>query len=324
MGVGDEPVSMDERLISRGADLGLFTRPEILAAGYDDNYITRMVRSGIWRRVRTGAFTTASTWERLDEVDRHRVRSRAVLRKARSEGVLSHVSALAEYGAPFWDLSLDDVHLSRFDQRAGRREAGVCQHRGRLLVGDVTLRNEVMVTSPVRTALDIMASTDTEHGVVVGSSMLRAGLCTLPQLNHAYVAIEPRAHSLGTRVVLGLVDPRFESVGEARTAFHCWAQGLPRPEPQFEIRETGRLVAKLDLAWPEHRVWLEFDGRSKYVDYLTGDETTVDVVLREKHREDRVRRLTGWICIRVTWADLYHPERLARRIRQAFRDQAVA
>jgi hypothetical protein len=314
---------MDERLLA-GGEWGLFTRPEVLAAGYDDNYITRMVRSGVWYRVRTGAFIAASTWERLDEVERHRVRSRAVLRKARSEGLLSHVSAMAEYGAPFWDLSLDDVHLTRFDQRAGRREAGVCQHRGRLLVGDVSHRNGVMVTSPVRTALDIMSSTDTEHGVVVGSSMLRAGLCTLPQLEHAYAAIQPWAHSLGTRVVLGLVDPRFESVGEARTAFHCWAQGLPRPEPQFEIYELGRLIAKLDLAWPEHRVWLEFDGRSKYVDHLGEDETVTDVVLREKHREDAVRRITGWICIRVTWADLYNPERLARRIRQAFKDQAAA
>ncbi|MET1060473.1 MAG: type IV toxin-antitoxin system AbiEi family antitoxin domain-containing protein [Nocardioides sp.] len=315
---------MDDRLISGDVDLGLFTRSEVLAAGYDDNYITRMVRAGIWHRVRNGAFIGASIWESLNEVDRHRVRARAVRRKARSDGVLSHVSALAEFGVPFWDLSLDDVHLTRFDQRAGRREAGVCQHRGLLLVGDVTRRNGVMVTSPVRTALDVMATTDSERGMVVGCSMTRGGLCTLPQLKHAYAAIDPRAHSLATRVVLGLVDARFESVGEMRTAFHLWAQGLPRPEPQFEIRVRGRLVAQLDFAWPEHRVWLEFDGRTKYVDLLRDGETTADVVLREKHREDAVRRITGWICIRVTWADLYHPERLARRIRQAFRDQAAA
>jgi hypothetical protein len=316
---------MDERLFARGVgDLGLFTRPEILAAGYDDNYITRMVRSGFWHRVRNGAFVATSEWDKLDEVGRHRVRSRAVLRKSRSEGVLSHQSALAELRVPFWDLPLDDVHLTRFDQRAGRREAGVCQHRGRLLVGDVTHRNGVRVTSPVRTALDVMATTDTEHGLVVGCSMVREGLCTLPQLGHAYAAIEPRAHSLGTRVVLGLVDPRLESIGEMRTVFHCWAQGLPRPVPQFEVRENGRLIARLDLAWPELRVWVEFDGRSKYLDHLRDGETTADAVLREKHREDAVRRLTGWICIRVTWADLYDPERLARRIRRAIIDQNVA
>ncbi len=315
---------MDERLTTRGIDLGLFTRPEVLAAGYDDNYITRMVRSGLWHRIRNGAFIAKSGWDRLDEVDQHRVRARAVLRQARAEGVLSHVSALAELDVPFWDLPLDDVHLTRFDQRAGRREAGVCQHRGRLLVDDLTRRNGVMVTSPVRTALDIMASTDTERGLVVGCGMVRAGLCTLPQMEHAYTVTEPRAHSLATRVVLGLVDSRLESIGEVRTAFHCWAQGLPRPVPQFEIRENGRVVARLDFAWPEHRIWVEFDGRSKYVDHLRAGETVADAVLREKHREDTVRRLTGWICIRITWADLYDPERLARRIRRAISDQAVA
>jgi hypothetical protein len=41
------------------------------------------------------------------------------------------------------------------------------------------------------------------------------------------------------------------------------------------------------------------------------------VVLREKRREDRVRELTGWRCIRVTWADLENPARLVARIRAA-------
>jgi hypothetical protein len=124
--------------------------------------------------------------------------------------------------------------------------------------------------------------------------------------------------------VLAAIDPRLASIGEMRTYFQCRRQGLPVPVPQYEIWVRGRLVAQLDLAWPEHRVWLEFDGRSKYVDYLQEDETVADVVLREKRREDDVRRITGWLCIRVTWADLYHPERLARRIRQAFADQARA
>ena len=181
----------------------------------------------------------------LDEVDRHRVRSRAVLRKARSEGVLSHVSALAEYGAPFWDLPLDDVHLTRFDQRAGRREAGVCQHRGRLLVGDVTL--------PQRGDGDVSGAHRARHHGEHGHRARRGGrlqhaegraVHACPSSNHAYVAIEPRAHSLGTRVVLGLVDPRFESVGEARTAFHCWAQGLPRPRAPVRDPRDGQARAR--------------------------------------------------------------------------------
>jgi hypothetical protein len=314
---------MDQTLIAdSAASLWPITRPEVLAAGLDDAYIARMVRCGAWRRVRSGALMPTGHWEALSVVDQHRVRARAVLGKARSEGVLSHVSALAELDVPFWDLSLDDVHLTRFDQRGGRRTAGVCQHRGRLFVNDVTHRNRVMTTSPVRTGLDLMASVDTEHGFVVGCGLVRAGHCTVPQLRHAYESIDARAHSLATRVVLSLIEPRLESVGEMRTYFHLRAQGLPLPDVQHEVYHRGRLVARLDFAWPEHRVWLEFDGRSKYVDLLRDDETVTDVVLREKRREDDVRRLTGWVCIRVVWADLFHPARLAQRILQAFADQA--
>lgn len=41
----------------------------------------------------------------------------------------------------------------------------------------------------------------------------------------------------------------------------------------------------------------------------------VDAVLREKRRESRIAEMTGWRCIRITWADLGQPERAAARIK---------
>ena len=38
--------------------------------------------------------------------------------------------------------------------------------------------------------------------------------------------------------------------------------------------------------------------------------------MREKAREERICQLTGWICIRITWAQLNAPVSLARRIRR--------
>src|SRR5262245_45258188 len=222
---------------------GLITRQEVLAAGFDDAYIARMVRCGAWSRVRSGALMVRESWEAMSELEQHRVRARAVLGKARCEGVLSHVSALAECGVPFWDLPLADVHLTRFDERGGRRAAGVCQHRGRLFVTDVTMCNGVLVTSPARTALDILSWVDSERGFVVACGLVRAGQCSVAQLEHAYASVDPRAHSLATRVVLSAIDARLESVGEMRTYFQCRRQGLPTPVPQYEIWERGRLVA---------------------------------------------------------------------------------
>jgi len=71
-------------------------------------------------------------------------------------------------------------------------------------------------------------------------------------------------------------------------------------------------------------VWLEFDGREKYLRFRRDGETIADAVLREKRREERVRELTGWICVRITWADLADPRRVAARIRAAFASQAAA
>ena len=70
--------------------------------------------------------------------------------------------------------------------------------------------------------------------------------------------------TLKTDLVLRLVDDRLESVGEMRTVFMLYRGGVPAPMPQYEIRdENGAVVARLDFAWPELGVWLEFDGRSR-------------------------------------------------------------
>ena len=63
-------------------------------------------------------------------------------------------------------------------------------------------------------------------------------------------------------------------------------------------------------------VFLEFDGREKYVRFRREGETLDQFLLREKRREERICQLTGWVCIRITWADLERPVETARRIRR--------
>lgn len=123
--------------------------------------------------------------------------------------------------------------------------------------------------------------------------------------------------TLATRIVLDLMDPAIESVGESRVAYLCFSQSLPRPETQVQVRdENGRVVARVDFAWPALGVFLEFDGRVKY----GADGQTV---WEEKRREDRIRELTGWRCIRLTWADLADPVRTAARIRAVLATASV-
>lgn len=291
---------------------------ELMSAGYDDRDITRMVRSGELHRLRHGAYTFGQLWKELDQVARRKLVAHATLRSARSPAALAGPSAADVLGVPVWDMG-DTTHLVRLDQRANRHKCKKAQHRGSLLVEDLTIRDGIPVTSGTRTALDMIAIGDIAHALVTVNDLLHAGETTPELLQRRAAGLLHDPHTADTSIVLDLADARPESAGESLVVYLCWAQGLPMPIPQFEIRDPdGRLIGRVDFAWPELGVFLEFDGRLKYERYRRPGESVADAVLREKKREDAIRELTGWRCIRIVWADLFRPERTAARIRAAF------
>ena len=297
---------------------------ELLAAGYDDRDITRMVRSGELHRLRHGAYTFGQVWKELDQVERRKLVAHATLRSAHSPAALAGPSAADAFGVPVWDMG-DTTHLARLDELANRRKCNKVQHRGSLLVEDLTIRNGIPLTSGTRTALDMIAIADIAHALVTVNGLLHAGETSPALLQRRAAGMQHDPHTADTAIVLDLADPRPESAGESLTVYLCWAQGLPMPIPQFEIRDRdGRLIGRVDFAWPELGVFLEFDGKLKYERYRRPGESVADAVLREKQREDAIREVTGWRCIRIVWADLFQPERTAARIRAAFASRRLS
>ena len=109
-----------------------------------------------------------------------------------------------------------------------------------------------------------------------------------------------------------------ESAAESRARLELVALGH-RVVPQFTIVESdGSFVARVDFLLPDLGVVVEVDGAVKY-DGVEGRAALV----REKGREDRIRRL-GYGVARLVWADLGHPERIARVVEQAARAAHVA
>jgi hypothetical protein len=51
-----------------------------------------------------------------------------------------------------------------------------------------------------------------------------------------------------------------DGVAEMRVVRSLLAVGLPQPVRQYEIWSGGVLVARVDLAYPEHRLAIELDG----------------------------------------------------------------
>ena len=294
----------------------VFLRREALAEGYTDRAINAMLHAGVWHRVRRGAYCSGELWGSLSVADRHRLLARAVLRTAHPTAVLSHHSAAIELGAPVWNANLDEVHLTRTDGKAGRREAGVVRHCGLLPDDHIETINDVRVTMPTRVAVEMATVSTVEAALVTVNGLLHDKLTSLDALAALASDLRFWPHSLTAEIVLRLADARFESAGESRTLFMSWDQHLPRPMPQLKVYDDGRFFARLDFAWPDAGVFLEFDGREKYLRFRREGETLDQFLLREKRREERICQLTGWMCIRISWADLSRPVTTAGRIRR--------
>lgn len=290
-------------------------RREMIEGGMNDAAIARLVRAGILAKVRFGAYVDGPRWRSLDQAGRYGIFTRAAIRQAKTGVIASHVSALPEYDVPLWGLDLSHVHLTRRDGRTGRKAAGVHQHCGVVLDDDVVTVNGIEIMSATRTALEVTCVADTESSLAVVNALLHEGLTTIDALRARYAPMVEWPGSLHTELVLRLADRRIENLAESRTLHLCWRHHIPRPHPQYEISDAlGEILARLDFAWPESGVWLEFDGKEKYVKHRRPGESVVDAVLREKAREQMISELTGWRCIRITWADLENPRATAERI----------
>jgi hypothetical protein len=303
----------------------VWLRRELLAEGLTDRAIRQRVREGALVRLRHGAYVDAQLVAGLDRVGMLRARARAVLRTAHPSSVLTHQSAMAEHELPLWGVDLDDVHLGRTDSRPGRREAGIVHHRASLDETGWDVRGGVPVVHPARAAIEMATAYGTEVGLVAMCGVLHRELASIDQLRAVADEAKRWPGNLTTRLVLARADARLTNVAEARTWHLFHEQRVPRPEPQVEVfDEHGNLLGIVDFLWEVLGVFLEFDGRVKYDQHRLPGESVDDYVLREKRRAEQICVVKGWICIRITWADLQRPAVLGKRIRNALESRAKA
>lgn len=97
-------------------------------------------------------------WALLDDAGRHEVTARAVVAASRTGLLVSRSTAATLHGTPDWGLDRSVVHATRRDGCAGRSEAGVKQHRGRIVPGEETTVRGLATTSATRTALELRRS----------------------------------------------------------------------------------------------------------------------------------------------------------------------
>ena len=290
-------------------------RRDALREGWSDGELDRLVRGGELTRLRRGAYVNSTL--ALAAAERHRLLIEATLAGLRRDAVVSHQSAAVLLGLPLWDVALDRVHVTRTPPAWTDRSGVLCGHVARLRSDEIIDLHGILVTDPVRTALDLARSLRHEAAVVTLDAALHRGLLTHEMLRTRLFDIAGTPGSRSAARAVHAADGRSESVGESRSRVILARWKLAPSTLQFEVHSrSGAVVGRTDFAWEEHRLVGEFDGRVKYGRLLRPGQDAGDAVFAEKRREDAIRD-ERWGVVRWVWAELARPERLAARVRRA-------
>lgn len=175
---------------------------------------------------------------------------------------LSYQSAAAWLGGdlPFAPAKLK-VTAPRNRGRRADSVPGVRIHRSNVRPDELLVVRGALVTSPVRTMLDLARSPPPPEAVAIGDSLLRRGGLARDDAIRAAEALAPGVGRPAAVLATQLLDLRAESVFESMSRVHLAIAGLPCPTPQLNVFDRdGNWIARVDFAWEEQRVILECDG----------------------------------------------------------------
>jgi len=179
--------------------------------------------------------------------------------------------------------------------------AGVDTRYSELAAGDVVLVGGVPTTSPLRTAFDLARSRSLDEAVAGVDAMVHT--CRLRVDAIARYATDGRMRWHGARrlpEVLSLAAAGAESPMETRLRLVLVRAGLPAPTLQHRVHDGwGRVVARLDLAYVDARLGIDYDG---------GCHWDPSAVRRDLRRQNALQAL-GWNLLRFTADDVLHNQR---------------
>jgi hypothetical protein len=238
-------------------------------------------------RIRSGAYVGRDAWEELAPWDRYLVRVHAFASQ-HPDAVFGFESAAALSGMPLFGEPRD-IHV--FDDRRSRsrRFGDVCVHTSQQ-TREIVKLDGLRLTAPAETIADLVRVLPPAFGLALADAVVAPRQLALasPEEVRAVTGrrIDPRGRERA-RWVLHELDPRAESVGESVSrAVMLWL-GFARPVLQQVFHFEG-VEDRTDFWWPDVRAVGESDGYSKYAAGTA--DATVERMVREKRREDRLRR----------------------------------
>lgn len=284
--------------------------------------LAKRVQSGTLVRIRHGVYTDGPAWRDLKPWEQYRLAVSAAAETFESPTVFARHSAASVWGIPTVGLHHPVQALTRKND-GGRSRAGVSRHFAEPSGLTVVRREGLLVTSRIRTVLDLAAFTPfveaaapLDH-VLKPDRTLRLPALTMGELVAGVGSIYSSAAGRRILAAIAFADPMSGSAGESYSRALIHVAGFEAPVLQQAIYDTGGLVGYADFYWKQAKVVGEFDGVEKYVkpEFLKG-RTPSQVVVEEKNRENRIRA-AGFTVVRWDWADLMEPGKLERMVAAA-------
>lgn len=164
------------------------------------------------------------------------------------------------------------------------------------------------ITSALHTCADLARfAPGLAEAVVLMDIALAKGVLREVRLERCRESVPVGRGSRQARRAMQLADARSESPQESRLRVGLVLAGLPPAVPQFEVRHQGRFLASVDLAYPEAKLAIEYDGLWHAAPGQLG---------RDRRRLNALVS-AGWRVIHVTAADLHDLTGIVTAIRAA-------
>lgn len=221
----------------------------------------------------------------------------------------SHWTAARLLGlrVPLRAIRTTELHVSSPRGRRSPRGRGVHGHEADAATVEL---GGLTVSSPVDTWLQLSPLMSLDEAIIMGDGLLRRHnpLATEEALRAAVLNWAGRRGSARLAQALPFMRTRTDSARESELRLLVIRAGLPEPIVNYPIHnDYGAVIAHGDLAFPEYKVLLEYDG--------------------DQHREEKqyfidVDRLDGimeerWRILRVNKRHFAAPSQLVARIRRA-------
>lgn len=269
--------------------MDVLLRSGFLAAVGGRRAADRALAEGEWQRVLRGTYAPRGT---LDLG----VRCRAAALLLPDHALVADRCLLWLHGVDVLPPGVPQLEVVVPRGRVVPRRTGVAAREAAVPDGDRSVIGDLRLwcLRPARAVADLLRLLPLQEAVVVADAAQHADLVSGEELHDELLRHVGLRGVLRAGNALSLSDGRAESPPESRVRLQLVLAGLA-PQPQYVVREGGRFLARVDLAFPVHRVAIEYDGRAVH--------EREDVFARDRQRQNALVA-AGWIVLRFTADDL--------------------